>query len=186
MMIKKTLSLLAITALFLTMPFFPMMANATEYFVIYGRGSGHGVGMCLAGAKGMAETGYTYRDILRKYYSSVSFSYTSESQSIRAGLYSTTSTITISGSKGLEVFDGLENKLWAGTDGQSTTISYKEGIYSIITPSGTIESNSSYIKVVPTSSSILSLTNFSSPNKFRGNIEVRFSSSSNLLWAIND
>jgi stage II sporulation protein D (peptidoglycan lytic transglycosylase) len=37
-------------------------------FVFLGRGSGHGVGLCQFGAKGMAEDGKTYRDILQYYY----------------------------------------------------------------------------------------------------------------------
>jgi stage II sporulation protein D len=37
-------------------------------FVFIGRGSGHGVGLCQFGAKGMAEDGKTYREILQYYY----------------------------------------------------------------------------------------------------------------------
>lgn len=37
-------------------------------FVFKGRGSGHGVGLSQWGAKGMAEKGYSYKDILRHYY----------------------------------------------------------------------------------------------------------------------
>jgi SpoIID/LytB domain protein len=33
-----------------------------------GAGFGHGVGMCQTGAVGMAETGKSYREILRHYY----------------------------------------------------------------------------------------------------------------------
>ncbi len=36
--------------------------------VFKGRGSGHGVGLCQWGAKGMAEDGYTYREILEHYF----------------------------------------------------------------------------------------------------------------------
>jgi len=39
-----------------------------SYFVFYGRGSGHGVGMCQWGAKGMAEQGYSFEEILQFYY----------------------------------------------------------------------------------------------------------------------
>lgn len=38
---------------------------------IQGRGFGHGVGMCQWGAKGMADAGKTYRQILAHYYRSV-------------------------------------------------------------------------------------------------------------------
>lgn len=37
-------------------------------FIFYGRGSGHGVGLCQWGAKGMAEKKYSYTDILKYYY----------------------------------------------------------------------------------------------------------------------
>lgn len=40
-------------------------------FLFTGRGSGHGVGMSQWGAKGMAEEGYSYREILRHYYPGV-------------------------------------------------------------------------------------------------------------------
>lgn len=36
--------------------------------VFAGRGFGHGVGLCQWGAKGMAEAGYTYKEILKHYY----------------------------------------------------------------------------------------------------------------------
>ncbi len=37
-------------------------------FTFIGKGSGHGVGLCQWGARGMAEKGYHFRDIIRKYY----------------------------------------------------------------------------------------------------------------------
>lgn len=40
-------------------------------FVFTGRGSGHGVGMCQAGAYRMAKEGYSYTAILRKYYTGI-------------------------------------------------------------------------------------------------------------------
>lgn len=39
-----------------------------DLFVFRGRGSGHGVGMSQWGAKGMAENGYSYKDILMHFY----------------------------------------------------------------------------------------------------------------------
>jgi stage II sporulation protein D len=39
-----------------------------EIFVFEGRGSGHGVGLSQWGAKGMADNGNTYLEILRHYY----------------------------------------------------------------------------------------------------------------------
>jgi len=43
------------------------MADGMLYF--QGRGYGHGVGLCQYGAKGMAEAGHNYRNILKFYYS---------------------------------------------------------------------------------------------------------------------
>lgn len=42
--------------------------EGTSYFLFQGRGSGHGVGMCQWGAKGMAEQGYSFGEILQFYY----------------------------------------------------------------------------------------------------------------------
>ncbi|MFC2048897.1 hypothetical protein ACFLR5_01595, partial [Elusimicrobiota bacterium] len=42
--------------------------RARPDFLFYGRGWGHGVGMCQWGAKGMAERGKSYKKILNKYY----------------------------------------------------------------------------------------------------------------------
>lgn len=42
--------------------------RGAEMFIFRGRGSGHGVGLSQWGAKGMAENGYSYRDILRHFY----------------------------------------------------------------------------------------------------------------------
>ncbi len=39
-----------------------------RYFIFTGKGSGHGVGMCQWGVRGMAEKGYSTREILQFYY----------------------------------------------------------------------------------------------------------------------
>ena len=39
--------------------------------MFYGRGWGHGVGMCQVGAYGMALEGATYEEILKKYYKGI-------------------------------------------------------------------------------------------------------------------
>ena len=38
---------------------------------VYGRGWGHGVGMCQVGAYGMAMEGATFEEILKKYYNGI-------------------------------------------------------------------------------------------------------------------
>ena len=39
-----------------------------KYFIFWGAGWGHAVGLCQSGAAGMAEKKHTYSDILKKYY----------------------------------------------------------------------------------------------------------------------
>ncbi|MEW6557441.1 MAG: SpoIID/LytB domain-containing protein [Elusimicrobiota bacterium] len=39
-----------------------------EYFIFWGAGWGHAVGLCQSGAAGMAEKGYKYHEILKRYY----------------------------------------------------------------------------------------------------------------------
>ncbi|MBN2497588.1 MAG: SpoIID/LytB domain-containing protein [Deltaproteobacteria bacterium] len=48
-------------------PFFTWRASG-DRLLIEGRGSGHGVGLCQWGARGMALRGAGFRDILRRYY----------------------------------------------------------------------------------------------------------------------
>ncbi|MBU0489850.1 MAG: SpoIID/LytB domain-containing protein [Bacteroidetes bacterium] len=52
--------------------FFTLVQKGDKVF-LYGRGSGHGVGLCQAGAKRMAELGYSYRQIIHFYYKGVQF-----------------------------------------------------------------------------------------------------------------
>lgn len=42
-----------------------------QYILVKGRGYGHGVGLCQEGAMRMAETGYSYAEILHYYYRNV-------------------------------------------------------------------------------------------------------------------
>ncbi len=44
------------------------------HFTFYGRGYGHGVGLCQVGAYGMAQAGADYKKILKKYYRGIKIS----------------------------------------------------------------------------------------------------------------
>ena len=48
-----------------------MPRGAVLGMTFYGRGWGHGVGMCQVGAYGMAIDGATYEEILKKYYKGI-------------------------------------------------------------------------------------------------------------------
>lgn len=49
----------------------PLSGETADVFVFDGKGLGHGVGMSQYGAKGMAEKGYTYEEILKYYYKDI-------------------------------------------------------------------------------------------------------------------
>ncbi|MCH8558996.1 MAG: SpoIID/LytB domain-containing protein [Balneolia bacterium] len=46
-----------------------------DYYIFNGRGLGHGLGLCQWGALGLAETGWSYQDILRFYYNGADISH---------------------------------------------------------------------------------------------------------------
>ena len=50
---------------------FEVLVNADGQIVLRGGGNGHGIGMSQYGARGMAEKGYTYKEILDYYYENV-------------------------------------------------------------------------------------------------------------------
>lgn len=50
---------------------FEVVEQNDEEIVLRGGGFGHGIGMSQYGAKGMAEAGYSYKDIINYYYSNV-------------------------------------------------------------------------------------------------------------------
>ena len=50
---------------------FEVLLNADGQIVLRGGGSGHGIGMSQYGARGMAEKGYSYKEILDYYYENV-------------------------------------------------------------------------------------------------------------------
>jgi SpoIID/LytB domain protein len=43
-------------------------------FILHGRGWGHGVGLCQIGAAVMGEQGYSYKEILKHYYTGAEIS----------------------------------------------------------------------------------------------------------------
>jgi stage II sporulation protein D len=45
--------------------------DGVDRYTFYGKGWGHGVGMCQVGAYGMAFRGYKYDQILKRYYTAV-------------------------------------------------------------------------------------------------------------------
>ena len=50
---------------------FEVLVNAEGQIVLRGGGNGHGIGMSQYGARGMAEKGYSYKEILDYYYDNI-------------------------------------------------------------------------------------------------------------------
>jgi len=42
-----------------------------QSYIFHGKGFGHGLGMSQWGAKGLAEAGYSYQEILKYYYNDI-------------------------------------------------------------------------------------------------------------------
>jgi len=80
----------ALTLFFLLTVAAPASAFSTQYaFTINGHGWGHGVGMSQWGAYGYAKHGWAYKDILKHYYTGISFSTVANSiirVNLRSGL----------------------------------------------------------------------------------------------------
>ncbi len=47
------------------------IATKDQSYIIHGNGFGHGIGMSQWGAKGLADNGYTYQEILKYYYKNI-------------------------------------------------------------------------------------------------------------------
>ena len=50
---------------------FEVVVNTDGQIVLRGGGNGHGIGMSQYGARGMAEKGYSYKEILDYYYENI-------------------------------------------------------------------------------------------------------------------
>lgn len=176
-----TLTVVVSLALILMSAIFPSVVGGVTGYTIYGRGHDHGWGLCMAGVKGMADANYTYTDILSKYYQGTSIETVNENQTVRVGLYSTTSTITISSTASITVTNSSGEVLATIPTGVSATVAYSAEIYTL-TFSGTSLTTSSYLRF--SSTSPLKIAQISGKS-FYDAIEVRYSTNSLKLWAIN-
>lgn len=72
-------------------------AGAPQMLVVRGAGDGHGVGMSQAGARGFAEHGYGYRDILAHYYSGTTLGSAAAGQVVRVLVQANRPQVSFSG-----------------------------------------------------------------------------------------
>ncbi len=82
-------------------PVLPASADSVEPWVFEGGGWGHGVGMSQFGAKGRAEVGHSYQQILQHYYTGTSVAsmpgdhWTRQPNGLWVGLIPNTESVTI-------------------------------------------------------------------------------------------
>lgn len=189
MELKMSLNRLALAGIIALIPllaFQPSAVAATASYSVNGRGQGHGVGLDLASSKGMADAGYGYQDILKQFYLGAAFGTTSESQSLRVGVYSTTGSVSISSPGAFTVRDATGATVWTGAANQWIAVSHVGGVYNYSTSTGVSGSSRTVLRFYPSSPAVMRVLNLSFPNSFRESIVVQYSSDSGRLWAINE
>jgi len=99
---------------------------------------------------------------------------------------------TVTSDAGFGVFDSSGNMLTSVAAGQTVSVSYSGGTYTVRAP-GFSHNTSSYIRMggpgimqVTSYHDIPSWNTSLDDNRFRGTIEVRYSSVSNKVWVINE
>lgn len=125
----------------------PAAGQAPADFVFSGGGWGHGLGMGQWGAKGQAEAGRTYDQILSHYYTGSTASQTSPMPSVRVGVLWDVGSIDVIGSGKLEfrykapggelLATGSPNQAWrVATDDQGNLHLAVAGQPEIVRPGG--------------------------------------------------
>ncbi|MDY6794582.1 MAG: SpoIID/LytB domain-containing protein [Actinomycetota bacterium] len=149
-MSKRVLSilvLLALAAMLFSPPSVERSAAQQEVYVFHGSGWGHGVGMCQYGARGMAEHGFDYGQILTYYYQNTQVSAWNCPVSIRVGLLEGMSTIQLvadSGSFTLYTPDGDIPGGVINPGGTWTVAADENARFFIVKPDGTCLNGTSY------------------------------------------
>ncbi len=156
---------------------------------VWGQGS-HGVGLCMAGVKLMAESGWNYQNILKHYYTGVEVTTWDTNRNIRVGVHSHESAITLIGNSAFTV-EGLN---LSGNAGESATVTYN-GQYNVALSNGQSGISPNPVRINPGSGTLQvnGWLSWNSRNReVRGLVEVRYitdsvtSSDNNKLWAINE
>lgn len=156
----------------------PAASYAASTLTINGRGYGHGVGMSQYGAKGFAEQGWLYDQILQHYYSGAQLARLDKTSNVRVLLRSGGGTTTFSGAT--NVGDKTVNSRTT-----YNLLASGGGKFSLQTPAG---------KQIATISAPVKIRNTSNPVKlsgptlsgkadgsYRGQIELRYGSLGGIL-----
>ncbi len=149
----------------------PASARSSQYaFTITGHGWGHGVGMSQWGAYGYAKHGWTYRAILKHYYSGISLSNVAN-PIIRVRLRSGLSAVKVTCPKDFTVKGTGKASTIPG--GETATVTYTGGKYRVV--AGSFSRDFGAVPTLsPTSAAlrILTATDLGDTGAYRGTIRV--------------
>ncbi len=158
--------------------------SPTDTIVIEGHGWGHAVGMCQYGAKGMAEAGFTYDQILAHYYQGTTLEAGSVPATIKIGLLTKQSEISVTCTGGFEIWAGGSTKIGSGLANEVWRVRLAGIQYQVVKPDSTVLGQYTYpIKFVPVSG-LIKLPQKTTYNRFRGSMIVQ--SLTDGLAAINE
>lgn len=113
----------------------PEEADLPAAFRVSGRGYGHGVGMSQWGAKGRAEDGDDYREILAAYYGGLEPVRTDGPETVRVAVMRRVEEVRISGDGGFAVLAG-DDPLSEGTLGSWEVEAGSDGTIRVRPPEG--------------------------------------------------
>jgi SpoIID/LytB domain protein len=145
---KITIFLLAVLLAALILPLGAGEAvSQQETYIFNGSGWGHGVGMCQEGARGMAEAGFPYDQILAHYYQGTQVSGWATPSSIRVGLLEGQSVLYLVAESGSFTFytSGGDIPGAVMTPGGTWTVAADaQGRFFIVRPDGSCVNDTSY------------------------------------------
>lgn len=166
---------------------------------VVGHGKAHGVGLCMAGVLGRVRAGQTYKQIIPKYLLGTKVQAMKLPSTIRVGLnsYPTSSDISVVADRGCGRFLIRDSQgiLYEGTADDTTWVRYipSEKRYQIVidnsTQSYTFSTTSSFVRFVPqripatSAATVFRVKNLA--RRYRGSIEVRYSTNSRRTFVIN-
>ena len=154
--------------------------SSESEFLINGHGWGHGIGMSQWGAYGYAKHGWSYRQILKHYYTGISFAQRASVDvrvRLRSGLKAVKVTCpnaftAIGTGKALEIPAGM-----------TATATYSGGVYHVVAGDLKRDFTAAVVTFTPTKGSlrILTATDLGDTGAFRGVIRVVGSGSSLMM-----
>jgi SpoIID/LytB domain protein len=146
-------------------------------YSLTGRGWGHSVGMTQWGAKGMADAGYSYQEIIHYYYTGVNIGkMNTDNLNIRVALSLDIPIAYVMGMGTYHIVDVVSNNTIATFNPYTTTsISFNRGMYVVTNGQNTIHS-SNPISITSASSmyhkGIQYLGDFHISSSINGNVDV--------------